>query len=197
VSKREERERRKAEKVKAFEASKNALVARVAESRQPKIASDFDTLRAPKLAPHLERAIAVAAKNPKAVEQGSRYKAAMTWCISNADRADLWSWGEPRDWANEEWDRDIHPPMSELARLTWQEIDGHSSESGHKMHHGHDVTDLIAEAQSRWSDLNLEQYDSVFRFRLGATKRAWGYVIQAHFFMVWWDRKHSIYPTSN
>jgi len=63
------------------------------------------------------------------------------------------------------------------------------------MHHGHEVSDLVSEAQKRWIALDLEQFDSVFRFRLGGTKRVWGYIVQAHFHIVWWDRLHSIYPS--
>ena len=52
-------------------------------------------------------------------------------------------------------------------------------------------------AQRRWRDLEYEEFDVLFRFRLGNLKRAWGIVVQSHFFMVWWDRTHSIYPTSD
>jgi hypothetical protein len=87
------------------------------------------------------------------------------------------------------------PPFDEFERLTWQEVDKASSESGHKMHHGHEVADLRDEAQDRWRALDLEQYDTTFRFRLGGTRRVWGFIVQAHFHAVWWDRNHKIYPT--
>jgi hypothetical protein len=88
--------------------------------------------------------------------------------------------------------------MRSLEGLTWQEIDRQASGSGHKLHHGHEIGDLIVEAQERWAHLELDEYDAVFRFRIGGQKkRAWGYIVQAHFHFVWWDRNHSIYPTSN
>ena len=90
----------------------------------------------------------------------------------------------------------IEPQLKDFSKLTWGEIDSFSSDSGHKMHHDHEVSDLINEAQDRWRKLDLEQFESIFRFRLGGQKRrAWGFVVQAHFHLVWWDRNHSLSPT--
>lgn len=191
----EARAQRKALAQEKFEASKAALIAKVNNDQQPRQIAVPSTNDVPRLAPHLARAAAEAEKAPKAAKDGSRFNSRVTWCITRADQDDNWSWGEPRAWLQDEWEFTIHPPFQQFAQLTWQEIDQFSSESGHKMHHGHEVGDLISEAQQRWRALDLEQYESVFRFRLGGTRRAWGYIVQAHFHMVWWDREHSIYPT--
>lgn len=180
-----------------FEASKTSLLAKVDSQQQPRyiVATPVNDL--PHLAPHLARAAALdAEKAPKAIEDGSRFGSRVTWCASKADRRENWSWGEAREWSQEEWDRVLQPPLQQFAQLTWREIDQFSSDTGHKMHHGHEVGDLISEAQVRWRQLELEQYDSVFRFRLGGQRsRAWGFIVQAHFHLVWWDREHSIFPT--
>lgn len=196
-SKKEARALKKALAQEKFEASKAALLAKVDAQQQPRHAVVTPSSDIPKLAPHLARAKALEAeKNPKAIKDGSRFGSRVTWCISKADRQDQWSWGEAREWSQEEWDQIIHPPFKNFAQLSWKEIDEFSSDTGHKMHHGHEIGDLVAEAQERWRQLNLEQYDSVFRFRLGGQKRrAWGFIVQAHFHFVWWDRKHRVYPT--
>lgn len=188
---------RKALAQEKFDASKTALLAKVDAQQQPRHIVATPINDSPRLAPHLARAAALEAENvPKAIEDGSRFGSRVTWCISKADRQENWSWGEAREWSPEEWDSVIQPPFHQFAQLTWKEIDQFSSDTGHKMHHGHEVGDLINEAQARWRQLNLEQYDSVFRFRLGGQRRrAWGYIVQAHFHFVWWDREHSIYPT--
>lgn len=188
---------RKALAQEKFDASKAALLAKVDAEQQPKQIVALTANDAPRLAPHLVRAVALESeKTPKAIKDGSRFASRVTWCTTKADQVDSWSWGEPRRWSQEEWDSIIHPPFQQFEQLSWQEIDQFSSDTGHKMHHGHEVGDLIGEAQDRWRQLNLEQYDSVFRFRLGGQKRrAWGFIIQAHFHFVWWDREHSIYPT--
>lgn len=179
-----------------FEASKAALLTKVKFDQQPRQIATPSLDRAPCVAPHLARAAAKAAQTPKAIVDGSRFDSHVTWCTTKADLQDSWSWGEPRKWSQEEWDTIIHPPFQQLEQLTWQEIDKLSSDTGHKMHHGHEVGDLIDEAQKRWLQLNLEEFDSVFRFRLGGQKRrAWGFIVQAHFNFVWWDREHNIYPT--
>ena len=173
------------------------LLSKVGADPQPRQIVVPSINDAPRLAPHLARAVAAEAeRTPRAIQDGSRFGSRVTWCRSKADQRDHWSWGEPRQWNQEEWDSIIHPPFKQFEQLTWQEIDQFSSDCGHKMHHGHEVGDLIEEAQDRWRQLDLEQYDSVFRFRLGGQKcRAWGFIVQAHFHFVWWDRQHSIYPT--
>lgn len=95
-------------------------------------------------------------------------------------------WKKPRD-------ERIHDP----GHLSWREIEQMSSggERRLKTHHSHELTDLVEEAQLRWVEVGLEQFDSVFRFRIGGQRcRAWGYIVQAHFQLVWWDRTHNIFP---
>jgi hypothetical protein len=192
----EARALRKALAQDRFEAGKLALLAKVHVQQQPRHINTQLVGDTPRLAPHLARAAAEARQIPKAIQDGSRFDSRMSWCVSKADRRDIWSWGEAREWTHEEWNAVIHPPFLQFAQLTWKEIDNFSSDTGHKMHHGHEVGDLIGKAQARWRQLDLEQYDSVFRFRLGGQRRrAWGFIVQAHFHFVWWDREHSIYPT--
>lgn len=191
----EQRAHRKALAQEKFEAEKPALLAKVVADRVPKQIVTPSPDNNPRLAPHLERAAAAAEKAPKAIKDGSRFGSRVTWCIKKADREDAWSWGEPRDWDADEWGSIIHPALQQFEQLTWGEVDQFSSDTGHKMHHGHEVGELIEEAQRRWQQLDLEQYDSLFRFRVGGQKRrAWGFIVQFHFHFVWWDREHSIYP---
>ncbi|MBX9754580.1 MAG: hypothetical protein K2X80_07470 [Pseudomonadaceae bacterium] len=189
------REARKALQLAKFEQGKLALLEKVTVDLQPKVVLEVDVAVAPKVAPHIARAVAEAARQPKAIADGSRFDSSVTWCTTKADQVGGWSWGEPRAWSTAEWDATISPAFNEFANMTWREVDTFSSESGHKMHHSHEMADLTKEAQTRWIELNLEQFDTVFRFRLGGTRRAWGYVAQAHFHMVWWERLHRIYPT--
>lgn len=191
----EARAQRKAQAQEKFEASKPKFVAAVNGSDDPRLGVDPEISSSPRVAPHLARRIAEQELRPKTAVDGGRFSSRVTWCITQADRAEAWSWGEPREWQEDEWESIIHPPLNELSKLTWKEIDQFSSDSGHRMHHGHEISDLVSEAQERWKTISLEQYDSVFRFRLGGTRRVWGFIVQAHFHAVWWDRFHSIYPT--
>ncbi|MFD1217219.1 hypothetical protein [Microbulbifer celer] len=198
VSRREKRLQRKAAKQQKFEEAKKKLLEQVQLDDKPRFLDEPKVDKIPHLAPHLQRAEVEKAKEPRAVKSGSRFGEQVTWCISRSDKDGTWSWGEPRAWGQHEWDNEISPKFLEFEKLTWAEIDQFSSESGHKMHHGHEFEELVDEAQLRWIDLDLEEFaDNIFRFRLEGTKRAWGFILQAHFHFVWWERDHRIYPVSN
>lgn len=189
----EKRQQRKAEKDATFEMKKAALIERVVVDQTPIVSVDVQNQKIPNLAPHLARE---KAKQPQTSDHiGSRFPHMVTWCRSVSDIEGQWTWGEPRMWLDDEWHNEIHPKFMEFSKLTWAEVDHCSSDSGHKMHHSHDLDELTEEAQERWFDLELGEFaDSVFRFRLEGTKRAWGYILQTHFHLVWWERYHKIYP---
>lgn len=164
--------------------------------KTPIVEKNVEENRTPNLAPHLLRQLEEEKKKiPSTTLNLSRFSQKVTWCKTNADTKGSWSWGETREWDDNEWKVDIEPKLTDFSQLTWKEIDSHSSESGHKMHHGHELGDLHDEAQERWLlELELDEFsDEIFRFRLGATQRAWGYIVQAHFFLIWFERKHIIY----
>lgn len=190
----EKREQRRALGIAKFEESKASFIAKVALSDQPKVATPPPTDAMPRVAPHLAREQQAQEQQPKAIKDGSRFGLSVTWCVTRADLEGHWTWGEARGWEQKEWDEEIKPAFSSFAMMTWGDVDKCSSESGHRMHHHHELGDLVAEAQNRWVDLGLEQFDTVFRFRLGGKKRAWGFIAQAHFHFIWWDRQHAIYP---
>jgi hypothetical protein len=190
----DKRAAKKALAAEKFEASKAASIARVKDRSQPVKQVTVNASGAPRVAPHLERLAAQAAALPKTLFEGSRFGVPMTYCTTRKDHDGSWTWAEPRAWTTAEWHREIGPPMNHFSSLTWGEIDALASGSGHKMHHTHETKQLIPEAKQRWIMLGLEEFDTVFRFRMSGTKRAWGYVVQGHFHLVWWDRHHSIYP---
>jgi hypothetical protein len=128
--------------------------------------------------------------------KGSRFSLQMTWCARCGDVEGDWSWNEPRQWDETEWLYDIKAALDCLEGSTWAEIDAFSSDSGHKMHHGHELNDLRREARRRWKKLGYEEFGSVFRFSTGNTQRAWGVILQGHFYLVWFEREHKIYPVS-
>jgi hypothetical protein len=114
--------------------------------------------------------------------------------MTRIDHLGEWSWAEPRAWTDDEWARDIEPSFREFERMTWAQVDRFASGGGHKMHHAQEFERIVDEAQQRWMALDLAEFaDSIFRFRLGNTKRAWGFIVQAHFHMVWYERQHKIH----
>ncbi|CQH46010.1 TPA: hypothetical protein ACPZMC_003233 [Yersinia enterocolitica] len=132
-------------------------------------------------------------KQAKTNTNGSRFGYQMSWCARHADCDDLWQWGEPRQWSDQEWKEIVLSGMNSMQGLDWKEIQKMTSDTNHLMHHPHDVSDLCDEAVERWINLKLEQFDTVFRFRLGNTRRAWGIELQGHFYLIWYERHHNIY----
>lgn len=187
----EERARRQAIKDELFETAKAISIAKVLGEKIPSHDLNFtEKDQFPRVAPG---GLALTASEPRT---GSFHDQQVQWEHSVADKLDKWSWGEDRKWSDAEWDDTIKPGFQEFCRYTWKDITAQGA-SGHKRHHDHEVSDLTKEAQERWSFLKLESHDTVFRFRLGGQRtRAWGYVLEAKFFLVWYERNHKIYVTN-
>ena len=138
---------------------------------------------------------------PKLADKPATYSSRMTWCISVSDTEGDWSWKESRAWTEEEWTTELSRELEPLKQMTWSEIARLETGEGkkrkrRKRHHPQDVATITPEAKARWATLELEQFDTAYRFRLGGTKRAWGFQYGSHFYLVWYERHHKIYPTS-
>lgn len=126
----------------------------------------------------------------------------LTWCVTHADVEGEWSWNEGRAWTDEEWTGDISPAFKTLERSTWHELQHvHKvpAKGGRRVARNHfqEISSLVDEAQHRWMTRGLEEYDTAFRFRFGGTVRAWGIKLSGHFYLVWWERRHKIYPVGH
>lgn len=188
----EARTARKAQKLQQFEETKKKLLEKVHDLEQPKYIVSVNDTKQPHISPNVD---SDTVKAPKAAKDGSRFGDLVTWCITNSDVEGKWSWHEPRQWTVDEWAGVIDPKFQEFSQKTWAEIDKLTSGAQHKMHHEQEISTLIKQARRRWRKLGLEEFETAFRFRLGGTRRAWGYIVQSHFFFVWWEREHNIYPT--
>lgn len=78
--------------------------------------------------------------------------------------------------------------------MTWGEI---MKASGGRRHgnnsHFENVSELIPEAQQRWGELKLDEYDSVFSLRLTGEQRLYGILEDGVLKIVWFDQTHEIY----
>ncbi|MEQ3704583.1 hypothetical protein [Pseudophaeobacter sp.] len=111
----------------------------------------------------------------------------------NPDVEGSWSWGVARQWCDHEWSEKIEPRFVEWSNLTWAEIDGFGSDSGHKMHHNMGCDDICEEAQDRMIETD-RFYEVLFRFRAGNLERVWGHRKVNVFHVLWYDPTHQIYP---
>lgn len=119
----------------------------------------------------------------------------MSWTRDQADTDGDWTWG-PRACLNDAWDDEIEPFLRECARKTWNEIyqERTGGASRRQKHIFYGIDQICDEAQCRLLELERDDVDCVFRFRLTGPKRLYG-VQQDHVFAVlWWDPEHKIYP---
>lgn len=156
---------------------------------------DFQT------SPRTPQNFSISAGSPRVgVNPDSIMSYLMEWSHLEADIDGSWSWGQPRLWDESDWDNTIHPNLSEFQKLTWADIYEQKTVGRRnkikKKHHDMNVCDICPEACKRWNeDLELDEYEKVFRFRLGNLPRLWGYRIFTKFIIVWWDKYHKICPS--
>jgi hypothetical protein len=90
--------------------------------------------------------------------------------------------------------------LVEMERLTWRQIrdqEAHSNRRSDRKHKYVARDHLTAKAQRRLEDLQLDDFDELFRFRLGNMERLWGVLPSDNprvFYPIWWDPDHKICP---
>lgn len=188
---RQERKQAKADRKKEKAVRLSATFQEVMDNNKPKIEFIPDLQKKPIIGSSF--GMLEVPKQPLSNESGSRFGHLMTWCARHADCEGNWEWNEARQWSEDEWEDPIVSGMNSLQGLDWHEIQKMASGERHLMHHDHDIFDLCDDAIDRWMCLGYEQFDTIFRFRLGNTKRAWGIELQGHFYLIWYERHHKIY----
>jgi hypothetical protein len=90
--------------------------------------------------------------------------------------------------------------LAEMERLTWHEIrsqlTGGNRRRGAK-HKFIPVSSLCALAQARLVELTPDDFEEMFRFRLGNMERLWGVILDGVFYPVRWDPGHQVCPSGN
>jgi hypothetical protein len=149
-------------------------------------------------------ALAAVAQHPKRLRPlvlsdvpADREERGPHWSFALADHShdEKWSWSWVGDHVGS-----LLPFLAQMERLTWREIRQQKVPSaGNRMRrrfHGHSVESLPTAARKRLEELELDDVDEVFRFRLSNKERLWGiFVPQSHVFcLLWWDPNHQVYP---
>jgi len=75
--------------------------------------------------------------------------------------------------------------------LTWQQIRIRSDRD-----HPIDPDRIISKARARYSQLGLDDYEELWRFRFTGEQRIWGVrTSEGLFLAIWWDPEHAICPS--
>lgn len=96
--------------------------------------------------------------------------------------------------------RAITEALAQMERLTWKEIraqQAHSNRRSLAKHHSQAVSTLCLEAQKRLAELDLDDWDELFRFRVNQKGRLWGILSNGSprvFYPIWWDPDHLVCP---
>ena len=138
-------------------------------------------------------------KIPRSVDADNYKNHYFSWCVTKADLEGVWSWGEARRWEEEEYLNTIEPHFQALDNNSWQEVETQTyngaSNQRKNLNKYQRLNSICEEAQQRWQDIEIiSQFEVLFRLRLGTSRRIWGVRVQHHFFIVWYERYHKIYP---
>ncbi len=131
-------------------------------------------------------------KKPKSQENPNSYmQKNPVWSFKRADN-NYSKWGLKH---SEELYRKVITKLISYEGMTWGDI---MRASGGRKHgnnnHYENVADLIKEAQERWLELKLDEYDQVFSLRLDGEDRLYGLLPPDGIFsVIWYDQNHEIY----
>lgn len=103
-----------------------------------------------------------------------------------------WSWG-----VDEGVLRKILTFLREMEHLTWTEVRAQLTGGRRRgpKHKFIPAAHLCSQAQRRLLELQLDEFEELFRFRLGNMHRLWGVIHQDVFYPVWWDPDHKVCPS--
>jgi hypothetical protein len=115
------------------------------------------------------------------------------WRLSllDLDHTEGWSWD-----IDEGALRKILTFLAEMERLTWKEVRAQLTGGRRRgaLHKFIPTDHLCPIAQRRLRELKLDDFDQLFRFRLGNLERLWGVIREDVFYAVWWDPGHQVCP---
>lgn len=84
--------------------------------------------------------------------------------------------------------------LEQLPKKTWNEWMNEQA-NGRLKHHSHSLDSLDREVRSRIEKIKLgDRVEELFRFRLSGLVRLWGFREGTTFYLLWFDRKHSVFP---
>lgn len=136
-------------------------------------------------------------KQPKRAYQPSRRKQPRGEPSSTADLTPIWSFAlfdKSAVWHDEQYQeetfREVASHLKDYEGMTWGRI-----ENRRRYNHPVPVERLITEAQKRLVEINLDDTDELWRFRLSGKRRIWGIRDRHIFKVLWWDPQHRICPS--
>lgn len=122
-----------------------------------------------------------------------------TWSEINADREGFWSWNEPRNWTEQEFNANLKGYLDKLTGNTWSQVEAMEFEARkgykRKRHTYQDIETLKMEPANRWNQLeSICIFPTSFKCHVMNMIRIWGIRHSTHYYVVWYERNHQICP---
>ena len=136
--------------------------------------------------PKVDKSLEPTGKRPRIAEQVAQEENHPTWRFKYIDREN-WTWDKVL------WD-ELIPVLQDLEAKTWDQIHRLTREK-----EKHSFVPIENLPQSTVQQLERRQLDDVpqlFSIRVRGGIRAWGFQIDKICFLLWWDPKKTVYPTS-
>lgn len=91
--------------------------------------------------------------------------------------------------------KNLHQKLKNFETMSWREIEKPRTKSGNTLNHEITTDKICKGAQKRLKEIRLaDDYDTLYSFHLSSTERLWGIRDSEAFYIVWWDRNHTVYP---
>lgn len=134
------------------------------------------------------------------VQEQGLYRQLFAASWGSVDREGTWSWGVHRDYHKTGHQVRVESFVADYHQIkTWLEVVSETrtgkEEQIKKKHITYSVGDLPREVRSRLADLEKDDNDEIFRFRMSNLERLYGFIRAADFEVIWFDPTHQIYPT--
>ena len=115
-------------------------------------------------------------------DPASYYSKKPSWYFSQCDTV---SWALDENNAGNLFWSEVLPFLKSLEKRTWHEILSRSNNNNHFIM----ASDLNTVAKKRLEEMYIE-YDAVVSLRLNGTHRLYGFIVDAVFHVLWFDKVH-------
>ncbi len=128
-------------------------------------------------------------KQPKAAYNPTSYNHLRpSWRISKIEMIGPYGWGN----IDATTLKYIHDKLSNFESMTWNDILVKNKRNNHSV----EIDKLSSTAQTRLTEIQLDDIDELVSLRLSAKERIWGILEQGVLIILWWDPNHQVCPSN-
>jgi len=93
--------------------------------------------------------------------------------------------------------KNLHSKLKNFEGMTWAQIESKKGKRGSRLNHSVRIDKLKMEVQDRLKHIRIfEEYDYLYSLHFNGKGRLWGIKDNEIFYILWWDKDHTVYHTS-